>query len=177
MHRDLRAGNLSGMEREGVEDRPNPAVRSANEGHHDAPSLFGAKLKQLRRAARLTQEELASRAGLTAKAVSALERGERRRPYPHTVRALADAMGLPDAQRASLLSAVPARATPAATPEDTAAAETAAAVLPVLPTPPTPLVGREREAEEVSGLLGLETVRLITLTGTGGGSARPASPL
>ncbi len=100
------------MEREGVEDRPNPAVRSANEGHHDAPSLFGAKLKQLRRAARLTQEELASRAGMTAKAVSALERGERRRPYPHTVRALADAMGLPDAQRASLLAAVPARVTP-----------------------------------------------------------------
>ena len=165
MHRDLRAGNLSGMEREDAEDLPNPAVRGANEGHHDAPPSFGAKLKQLRQAARLTQEELASRAGLTAKAVGALERGRRKRPHPHTVRALADALDLPDAQRASLLAAVP---------EPASAEEPDAAVLPVLPSPPTPLVGREREVEEVSRLLGLEAVRLLTLTGTGG-SARPAS--
>ncbi|MBA2618373.1 MAG: helix-turn-helix transcriptional regulator, partial [Rubrobacter sp.] len=49
---------------------------------------FGERLRRLREAAGFTQEELASRAGLTAKAVSALERGERKRPYPHTVRSL-----------------------------------------------------------------------------------------
>ena len=43
-------------------------------------------------AAGLSQEELASRAGLTAEAIGALERGERKRP--HTVRSLADALGL-----------------------------------------------------------------------------------
>jgi transcriptional regulator with XRE-family HTH domain len=43
---------------------------------------FGTRLRRLRETAGLTQEELASRAGLTAKAVSALERGERKRPYP-----------------------------------------------------------------------------------------------
>ena len=41
---------------------------------------FGARLKRSREAAELTQEELASKAGLTAKAISALERGERSDP-------------------------------------------------------------------------------------------------
>ena len=55
---------------------------------------FGVRLRQHREAAGLTQEQLAERAGLTPNAISALERGERRRPYPQTVRALVDALGL-----------------------------------------------------------------------------------
>src|SRR5918992_33403 len=74
---------------------------------NDAP--FGSRLRQLREAAGLTQEKLASRAGLTAKAVSALERGERKRPYPHTVRSLADALGLPEEERALLAASVTRR--------------------------------------------------------------------
>ncbi len=62
--------------------------------------LFGNQLRQYRQAAGLTQEELAERAGLSVKAISALESGRRRRPYPHTVRALADALGLSDEERA-----------------------------------------------------------------------------
>jgi transcriptional regulator with XRE-family HTH domain len=80
----------------------------------DAP--FGERLRSLRRAAGLTQEELASKAGLTAKAISVLERGERRRPYPHTVRALADALGLGEADRAPLLASVPGRGAPLVPP-------------------------------------------------------------
>ena len=57
------------MQEGGVEDRPGPAARGTN-GDHEAS--FGARLKRLRDAASLTQEELACRAGLTAKAVSAL---------------------------------------------------------------------------------------------------------
>jgi transcriptional regulator with XRE-family HTH domain len=70
---------------------------------------FGAQLRKLREAAGLTQEELASRAGLSPTAVSALERGQRKRPYPHTVRALADALDLSDDERAALIDAAPKR--------------------------------------------------------------------
>ena len=55
---------------------------------------FGARLRRLREAAGLTQEELAARAGLSRNAVGALERGIRKRPYPHTARSLAHALGL-----------------------------------------------------------------------------------
>jgi len=51
------------------------------------PGLFGAQLKALREAAGFTQEELATIAGLSAHAVSALERGQRRKPHVETVRA------------------------------------------------------------------------------------------
>ena len=46
-----------------------------------APGTFGAQLRALREAAGFTQEELATIAGLSVQVpVSALERGERRRP-------------------------------------------------------------------------------------------------
>ena len=48
------------------------------------PRSFGAQLKALREAAGYTQEELATIAGLSVRAVSALERGERRRPHVET---------------------------------------------------------------------------------------------
>src|SRR3712207_710939 len=104
---------------------------------------FGSRLRQLRGAAGLTQEELALRAGLSPRAISALERGERQRPYPHTVRTLANALGLSEEERASLLATLPrpATAAPATTPEAN------------LPVPPTPVLGREREREELRTFL------------------------
>ena len=63
------------------------------------PGDFAVVLRRLRESRSLTQEELAERAGLTAKAIGALERGERRRPYPHTVRSLADGLALDDDER------------------------------------------------------------------------------
>src|SRR5215218_6593934 len=70
---------------------------------------FGSRLRRLREAAGLTQRELALRAGLSPRAISALERSERQRPYPHTVRALADALGLSEEERASLLETLSRR--------------------------------------------------------------------
>jgi predicted ATPase/DNA-binding XRE family transcriptional regulator len=120
------------------------------------------QLRRFREAAGLTQEELASRAGLSAMAVSVLERGERRRPYPHTVRSLADALELSEDERASLVAAVPKRdvTTPKIPPPFAGSP---------LPSPPTPLLGRQRELTEITELLlsGSE-VRLLTLTGVGG---------
>jgi predicted ATPase/DNA-binding XRE family transcriptional regulator len=115
----------------------------------------------LREAAGLTQEELAGRARLTRNAISSLERGERKRPYPHTVRSLADALGLSEDERAALLAAVP---------RQEGKVPTARVALPesALPIPATRLVGREQDLKEVAGFLGRPEVRLLTLTGVGG---------
>jgi predicted ATPase/DNA-binding XRE family transcriptional regulator len=123
---------------------------------------LGTQLRRLREAVGLTQEELAFRAGLTPNAVSNLERGKTRRPYPHTVRSLADALGLSEEERATLLGAVPRRDAPA--PEISSPVPRS-----TLPSPPTPLLGREQELREIRELLlGGSEVRLLTLTGIGG---------
>src|SRR5215213_7746286 len=66
---------------------------------------FAEQLRRYRTGAGLSQEELAERAGLTAAAVSQLERGVRHRPQPRTVRALADALDLAGDERTALLAA------------------------------------------------------------------------
>ena len=71
---------------------------------------FGAQLKTLREEAGFTQEELATIAGLSVHGVSALERGERRRPHPETVRALSAALDLTGAARDALVGSARAPA-------------------------------------------------------------------
>ncbi len=61
--------------------------------------IWGAKLKALGEAAGYTQEALATIADLSVHAVSALERGERRRPHVETVRALSAVLDLSGAKR------------------------------------------------------------------------------
>ena len=122
---------------------------------------FGARLRRLRVAAALSQEELAERAGLSARGISDLERGARRAPYLTTVRLLADALGLDADERAALVHA--ARGKSAASPASIASA----AAVP-FPMPLTPLIGRERQLGEVTALLGCGNGRLVTITGAGG---------
>src|SRR6478672_9523581 len=103
-----------------------------------APGSFGAQLKVLRDAAGFTQEELATIAGLSVHAVSALERGERRRPHVETVRALSAALDLTGATRDALLGS--ARAPVAHAVVD----ELAGVALPVALTA---LIGREADVD------------------------------
>ncbi|HET7478739.1 MAG TPA: helix-turn-helix domain-containing protein [Rubrobacteraceae bacterium] len=124
---------------------------------------FGASLRRLREASGLTQEELASRAGLSSKGIGALERGERKRPHPHTVNALVDALDLAGPERDAFFGAVPRRIGMAFVP--VADLEEA---IPALPAPLTLLIGRERDVAVVDSLLEGDGARLLTLTGTGG---------
>src|SRR5512147_2413156 len=103
-----------------------------------SPRSFGAQLKALREAAGFTQEELATIAGLSVHAVSALERGERRRPHVDTVRALSAALDLTGAIRDALFEA-------ARTPADNAAADELSGGS--LPLALTPLLGRDADVQ------------------------------
>jgi predicted ATPase/transcriptional regulator with XRE-family HTH domain len=133
-----------------------------------APSDFAVVLRRLRESRSLTQEELAERAGLTAKAVGALERGERRRPYPHTVRSLADGLGLRDAERAELVASVPGRNAGPHPSLDPPTPEPVVVPGAMPDAPSTPLIGRESELTRLLALLSDGTHRLVTLTGPGG---------
>jgi tetratricopeptide (TPR) repeat protein/transcriptional regulator with XRE-family HTH domain len=68
-----------------------------------APGSFGDLLRRRRQAAGLTQEDLAERSGLSARAIRDMERGHSARPYSRSVRLLADALQLPDRAREQLL--------------------------------------------------------------------------
>src|SRR5215469_8488387 len=69
-----------------------------------APTI-GTLLKRYRRAAGLTQEALAERAGISADTISALERGGNLHPRNDTIDRLADALALAPAQHAQLQAA------------------------------------------------------------------------
>jgi predicted ATPase len=104
----------------------------------------------------MSQAELAERAGLSVHAIGAIERGVRRRPHPHTLRALVAALDLPTADKAALFAA--ARATGDGGHPGAAA----------LPVPPTPLIGREAEMRHLVSVLAPPGARLTTLTGPAG---------
>ena len=124
-----------------------------------APPSFGTRLKSLREAAGFTQEELATIAGLSVHAVSALERGERRRPQFETVRSLSTALDLTGPVRDALLAS-------ARTPlEASAVNELSSAPLPV---PLTNLVGRDDDVATLRQWLTDPAARLVTLVGPGG---------
>jgi predicted ATPase/DNA-binding XRE family transcriptional regulator len=136
---------------------------------------FAAQLRRLRLAASLTQEELAERAGLSSNAIGALERGERRRPYPHTVRAIADALAPGADERAALVGAAnrgSGRIDTAGPLHTTGRLDTAGAAARPGTTNPaaqlTQLFGRDAELAELLALLRPGGSRLVTVTGPGG---------
>ena len=119
---------------------------------------LGAALKKHRLAAGMTQEELAERAGISARTVSDVERGLRTAVHRDTGHRLANALGLADEDLRAF---------------DSLAAARQASPLPVppagrLPQVPTPFLGRTAELDTISGVLQGSDVRLLTLTGPGG---------
>ena len=124
-----------------------------------ARGSFGAQLKALREAAGFTQEELATIAGLSVHAVSALERGERRRPHVDTVRALSAALDLTGQTGDALLESARAPAHQAAADELSGR---------TLPLPLTALLGRDTDVQTLHHWLADPAVRLVTLAGPGG---------
>lgn len=130
-----------------------------------AQTSLSLLLKRYRMAAGLSQEALAHRADLSARAISDLERGLHRAPHTATLDLLATALALSSQQRALLLAA--ARPELAAEAQDQGVG--GSVVRPLgLPMPPTTLIGREREYAEALVLLRRDSVRLITLTGPSG---------
>ena len=110
---------------------------------------FGELLRQARRAARLTQEELAARAGVSADAISVLERGLTRTPQQETLNLLAEALQLTPEERARwelarretrLVGYLPLAYRPPVSRRQ-------------LPIPTTPLIGREQEVQSMCALL------------------------
>src|SRR5215471_12960643 len=120
---------------------------------------FGAQLKALREAAGFTQDELATIAGLSVHAISALERGQRQRPHVDTVRALSAALDLTGPIRDALLASARVPARHARDDERNRAS---------LPLPLTSLLGRDPDLQTLALWFSTPDVRLATLTGPGG---------
>lgn len=122
---------------------------------------FGVLLKHYRLAAGLSQEALATRASLSARTISDLERDIHNIPHTNTLELLIGALSLSDQQRSMFLAS--------ARPE--AANFVDAPVhppTPSLPLPPNILIGREQERSQALTLLRHTATRLLTLTGSGG---------
>jgi predicted ATPase/transcriptional regulator with XRE-family HTH domain len=128
----------------------------------DGSLAFGELLRRHRTAAQLTQQELAARSGLSAQAISALERGARRSPYRVTIDLLANALGLPPERRSELAEAARGRRPPRGP------AGQLDEPVHNLPIQPTPLIGRDHELCLACELLRRPDVRLLTLTGCPG---------
>jgi predicted ATPase/transcriptional regulator with XRE-family HTH domain len=109
----------------------------------NSTTSFGALLRNHRRAAGLTQAELAERAGLSWRGVNDLERGARRTPHRDTLARLVAALGLTGEERATLEAAArrPLPSVPTISP--VAAEQEGRQYLP--PIPPTLPSDRERE--------------------------------
>jgi predicted ATPase/DNA-binding XRE family transcriptional regulator len=121
---------------------------------HGSQSTFGDRLRHLRLDAGLTQEALAERTGVSAQAIGALERGDRRYPHSQTVAMIAAGLGV----EIGALDPPRRAGAPRRAPEPDRALAAAA----------TGLIGRERELAAAADLLATSEGLLVTITGPPG---------
>jgi predicted ATPase/transcriptional regulator with XRE-family HTH domain len=118
---------------------------------------FGALLRQARRAAGLTQKQLAERSGVSEREISDQERGLRRSARNDTVQALAPVLRLTGAELERFERAGRGEDEPAG-----------GLVFAELVIPPTPLIGRQDLLRRATRKLVQPGARIVTLTGPGG---------
>ncbi|WP_281283215.1 helix-turn-helix domain-containing protein [Kutzneria buriramensis] len=111
-------------------------------------------LRRLRLRARMTQEELAERSGLSVRTIRGLESGSNRNPKLDSLRLLAEALGLDQTDRDELLGPRPA-----------ASAEPAPSRQ--LPAAPAWFTGRDPELTDLARFMDSE-VRIAVISGAGG---------
>lgn len=131
----------------------------------DELAPFGLRLRAGRLAARISQEELAERSGVSLRTISNLERGRTLWPHRDTLQRLADALDLRDEARATFIGSAdwrPGRMAGSAEPGDTSigTAAPARADTPVplavprqLPAGTRHFAGRAEELRSLSALL------------------------
>jgi predicted ATPase/DNA-binding XRE family transcriptional regulator len=133
---------------------------------------FGNWLKRRRQSLDLTQHELAAKVGCSVFAVRKFE-GEERRPSRQLTHLLAEALAIPEDERALFIKVARGeresenleKITPSQPGIGEIRMQNNRARIPV---PPTPLVGRENEMEEIVRMLREPDCRLLTLIGGGG---------
>ncbi|MEV4276439.1 helix-turn-helix domain-containing protein [Actinoplanes xinjiangensis] len=126
---------------------------------------FGRRLREQRHTAGLTMEQLAERSGVSARAISDMERERSVAPQRRTVQALAEALALPAAEQPAFLAA--ARAGRART------TATVPAGCCALPRPIPDFTGRGRELAQLTRVANAAqpapaVAPVVTVSGTAG---------
>jgi tetratricopeptide (TPR) repeat protein/transcriptional regulator with XRE-family HTH domain len=132
---------------------------------------IGGSLRAWRERALLTQEQLAERSGMSVRSIRRLESGGAARPRSSSLELLATALGLTDAERASLIGAARNAGTIGATilrgPSD-ALPPPPGAVPRQLPAPPPAFTGRVAESADLERIPDVSTVVITSIDGMAG---------
>ncbi len=120
-------------------------------------TALAALLRSHRRAAGLTQEDVADRSGVSVRTISDLERGVYRTARKDTARLLAEVLSLQGSALEQFMAVARGWANPAPEPQRPS-------TLPLI----APLVGREALVKAASELVDTPRVRLLTVIGPAG---------
>jgi transcriptional regulator with XRE-family HTH domain/tetratricopeptide (TPR) repeat protein len=123
------------------------------------PVSVGELLRRYRIQSGLTQEELAERAGMSARAIRALETSPQRAPRTYTLALLESALDLTAADHALLEAAIRRQRVPA---------RPAGRASPSSKQPHIPLIGRQRERQALEHFLSSDAPPLLLLRGEPG---------